>query len=62
MKEVHEEHGDEPRPAHEESPKFGRNKELPHEGKKVEEMTEQERDDRGVALIVRAFERGMKMD
>ncbi|GAA5978260.1 hypothetical protein JCM5350_002243 [Sporobolomyces pararoseus] len=34
-------------------------KELPGEGKKVEEMTEDERMDRGIALLVKAFERGL---
>ncbi|BGP18920.1 hypothetical protein JCM10213_005494 [Rhodosporidiobolus nylandii] len=34
---------------------------LPGEGKKVEEMTEKERTERGVALVQRAFERGMRL-
>lgn len=37
-------------------------KPLPGDGKSVEEMTEQERDDRGVALVQRAFERGFHLD
>ncbi|GAA5913399.1 uncharacterized protein JCM6883_003065 [Sporobolomyces salmoneus] len=32
---------------------------LPGEGKKVEEMNEEERMDRGIALLVKAFERGL---
>ncbi|SGY66108.1 BQ5605_C004g02625 [Microbotryum silenes-dioicae] len=35
---------------------------LPGEGKKVEDMTENERTERGVALIQRAFERGLKLE
>lgn len=45
-----------------EKPQVGReekDKELPGEGKKVEEMTEDERMDRGIALLVKAFERGL---
>lgn len=34
-------------------------KTLPGEGKKVEDMTEDERMDRGIALLVKAFERGL---
>ncbi|KAK4052064.1 hypothetical protein OIV83_002358 [Microbotryomycetes sp. JL201] len=37
-------------------------KPLPGEGKSKEEMTEDERLDRGVALVQRAFERGWKVD
>ncbi|CDR36630.1 RHTO0S02e04720g2_1 [Rhodotorula toruloides] len=37
-------------------------KPLPGEGKKVEEMTEEERTERGVALVQRAFERGLNLD
>lgn len=62
VKKKHEEHGDEPHSSHEEPPKFQRNKSLPYEGKSVDEMTADERDDRGVALVLRAFERGLKMD
>ncbi|SCZ91872.1 BZ3500_MvSof-1268-A1-R1_Chr5-3g08190 [Microbotryum saponariae] len=35
---------------------------LPGEGKKVEDMTEDERTERGVALIQRAFERGLNLE
>ncbi|GAA6043737.1 hypothetical protein JCM8097_000501 [Rhodosporidiobolus ruineniae] len=34
---------------------------LPGEGKTVEEMTEEERMERGIALVQRAFERGLKL-
>ncbi|BGO97282.1 hypothetical protein NBRC10513v2_001202 [Rhodotorula toruloides] len=37
-------------------------KPLPGEGKTIEEMTEEERTERGVALVQRAFERGLKLD
>lgn len=36
-------------------------KPLPGEGKRIEEMTEQERLDRGVALVQRAFEKGLSL-
>ncbi|SCV72744.1 BQ2448_4281 [Microbotryum intermedium] len=35
---------------------------LPGEGKKAEDMTEEERTERGVALVQRAFERGLKLE
>lgn len=35
-------------------------KDLPGEGKQIEDMTEDERLERGVALVQRAFERGWK--
>lgn len=37
-------------------------KPLPGEGKKVENMTEEERMERGVALVQRAFERGLSLN
>ncbi|GAA5898800.1 hypothetical protein JCM6882_004002 [Rhodosporidiobolus microsporus] len=39
----------------------GKGKPLPGEGKKPEEMTEEERMERGVMLVQRAFERGLKI-
>ncbi|GAA5951217.1 hypothetical protein JCM3765_002415 [Sporobolomyces pararoseus] len=39
--------------------KRGEKKTLPGEGKKLEEMTEDERMDRGIALLVKAFKRGL---
>lgn len=44
------------------SDKRNLSKPLPGDGKSVEEMSQQERDDRGVALIQRAFERGFSLD
>jgi len=35
---------------------------LPGEGKRVEDMTEEERNERGVALVQRAFERGLRLE
>lgn len=76
VKEKHEQHADSCRPTEgdndqeekaevESSGAKGRSsldKPLPGDGKRVEEMTEKERDDRGVALVQRAFERGFRLD
>lgn len=35
---------------------------LPGEGKSVKEMSEEEKTDRGLALLIRAFERGLMKD
>ncbi|GAA5849909.1 hypothetical protein JCM9279_002460 [Rhodotorula babjevae] len=35
---------------------------LPGEGKRVQDMTEEERNERGVALVQRAFERGLRLE
>lgn len=35
---------------------------LPGEGKSIEDMTEEERMERGVALVQRAFEKGLKLE
>lgn len=76
VKEKHEQHADSSHPTggdndgeeKEEVEKSGAkgrsslDKPLPGDGKSVEEMTENERDDRGVALVQRAFERGFHLD
>jgi hypothetical protein len=76
VKEKHEEHADSSHPTEgdhdeeereqvEKSGAKGRrslDKPLPGDGKSVEQMTEEERDARGVALVQRAFERGFSLD
>ncbi|GAA6008215.1 uncharacterized protein JCM10292_004094 [Rhodotorula paludigena] len=71
MQRIRKEETDEGRAAHDDEVREGerelRDKKersgqpLPGEGKSVEEMTEDERMQRGVALVLRAFERGLSM-
>ncbi|GAA5989117.1 hypothetical protein JCM11641_007602 [Rhodosporidiobolus odoratus] len=71
LERIQDEERDEGREGHEEEVERGerrmrdereeRDEELPGEGKKVEEMTEEERNERGVALVQRAFERGFRL-
>lgn len=44
------------------SPERDEEKTLPGEGKRKEEMNDEERTDRGLALLLKAFERGLMKD
>lgn len=67
VKQKHKEHGDEPQDLKHGSQRasdlklaeLSLDRPLPADGKQIEDMTEDERMDRGVALMQRAFERGL---
>ncbi|GAA5928981.1 hypothetical protein JCM3775_006700 [Rhodotorula graminis] len=69
---IHKAEQDEGADAHEREVKRGEarmrrdeedeNRHLPGEGKRAEDMTEEERNERGVALVQRAFERGLRLE
>ncbi|KAK4050539.1 hypothetical protein OIO90_005006 [Microbotryomycetes sp. JL221] len=73
VQKKHREHGDEPGEMHSQGEvdgsdvkgiydlPFAFDKPLPGQGKNIKDMTEEERLDRGVALVQRAFERGWRI-